>query len=405
MLAAIMAMVVLISGVSLAEGQGFVTAELLNIRKEPDKSSEIIAKLAQDTEVQVTDVKGEWYQISFGAGDTGWAMAEFIKADFDVVQITTDNVNIRKTPSTDGAVIMQQQKFDRFIMLDRFNDWFKIKLQSGESGWVNDQFSIIVGMISRGVVDGVDVRGQSTIRNVNEPAKPTAKMQIKGDDINFRDNPDLDAGIVAKLQNGAIVTVLERSGEWSRIKTSDGQIGYINKMFLTEVKTAEVTTTTSAGANKTVISKNTTAKKTSSGSSEAGVAAGNGTSKAGSDLVSYAKQFIGIRYKWGGTTTKGFDCSGFTQYVMKHFGVSIPRVSVQQAKSGTAVKKANLQVGDIVYFAKSAANRTVNHVGIYIGSGNFIHSSSGGGGKGVTISNLNSGSYSVRYAGARRYLK
>ncbi|MDR1061266.1 MAG: SH3 domain-containing protein [Clostridiales bacterium] len=405
MIAMLLAAITMLSGVSFAEGQGFVTAELLNIRKEPDKNSEVIAKLAQEAEVQITDMKGEWYQLLLANGDTGWAMAEFIKADLDVVQITADSVNIRKTPSTDGAVLTQQRKFDRFVMLDRFNDWFKIKLPNGESGWVNDQYSIIVGVISRGVVDGVDVRGDSTIRNVNEPAKPTSKMQIKGDDINFRDNPDLDADIVAKLQNDTIVTVLESSGEWRRIKTPDGKIGYINKMFLTEVKTAQVTTTTSAGTNKTVISKNTTAKKSSSGGSEAGVAAGNGTSKAGSDLVSYAKQFIGIRYKWGGTTTKGFDCSGFTQYVMKHFGVSIPRVSRQQATSGTAVKKANLRVGDIVYFAKSGSNRTVNHVGIYIGNGNFIHSSSGGGGRGVTISNLNSGSYATRYAGARRYLK
>jgi cell wall-associated NlpC family hydrolase/uncharacterized protein YraI len=400
-----MAVVILLSSASFAEGHGFVSIDLLNVRKEPDKSSNVLAKLAQGTEVQVTDTRGEWYQLSFGDGESGWAMAEYVKVDFDVVQIAADNVNIRKTPSTDSAVVAQQKKFDRFVMLDRFNDWFKIKLPSGENGWVNDQYSIIVGMISKGVVDGVDVRDQSTIRNVSEPAKPTAKMQIKGSDVNFRDNPDLDAAIVQKLQKDEVVTVLERYGEWCRIKTSAGQYGSINKMFLTEVKPAQVAATgTSAGSKKTVISKSS---KTSSGGSAAGASSGSGSgsSNAGSDLISYAKQFIGIRYVWGGTSTKGFDCSGFTQYVMKHFGVSIPRTAKLQSTGGSAVKKANMKVGDIVYFAKSGSNRTVNHAGIYIGNGNFIHSSSGGGGKGVTISNLNSGTYATRFAGARRYLK
>jgi cell wall-associated NlpC family hydrolase len=233
--------------------------------------------------------------------------------------------------------------------------------------------------------------------NVSAPARTIEKMAINGSNVNFRDNPDLEANIIAKIEKDAVVTVVEKLGEWRKIKTQDGQVGYINKMFLKEVKPEQVAVSPDSPSK----GKTTTAKK----SSEANVQAGNGKSKVGNDLISYAKQFIGIRYKWGGITPKGFDCSGYTSYVMKHFGVKIPRTSKEQSKSGTAIAKSDLRTGDLVFFGRSASNRTVSHVGIYISDGNFIHSSSGGGGKGVTISNLNRGSYAARYVGARRYMK
>ena len=400
--------------VPFAEGRGIVVTDLLNVRASPDKDAQVAGRLTYGTEVSIVDTKDEWYQISYGDGATGWAVAEYIKADFDVVQATSDNVNVRKSPSTDATVVTHINKFDRFIVVGRFNDWFKIKLENGESGWVNDQYAIITGVISRGVLDGEDVRDQSTISNVREPTRSTVKMAIKGSNVNFRAKPDLDSDIVSSLSKDEVVTVLDNLGEWRRVKTSGGAVGYVNKMFLKEIVALQAPVAASADSSgKTVITK--TSSKTSSGgssgasssssSSSSASSGGGDSSKSGSKLVSYAKQYIGIRYKWGGTTTKGFDCSGFTQYVMRHFGASIPRVSRDQATGGSSVKKENLRVGDLVFFARSATNRTINHVGIYIGSGNFIHSSSGGGGKGVTISNLNSGSYAKRYVTARRYLQ
>ena len=405
--------------VPFAGGRGIVVTDLLNIRKSPERDAQVIGRLKQGAEVGVIDTKDEWYQISYGDGDTGWVVSEYIKVDFDVVQATADGVNVRKSPSTDAAVITHINKFDRFIVIGSFNDWFKIKLDNGESGWVNDQFAIITGVLSRGVLNGEDTREQSTISNVREPSKASVKMAIKGSNVNFRAKPDLDSDVVAALEKDEVVTVLDNLGEWRRVKTAEGSIGYINKMFLTEIKPVQAPVTPVADTSgKTVItkenkpkassgsnSKPATSSSGSSGKSGGSSSSGGGGGGGGSNLIAYAKQFMGIRYKWGGTTTKGFDCSGFTQYVMRHFGASIPRVSRDQAQGGSAVKKENLRVGDLVFFARSASNRTINHVGIYIGNGNFIHSSSGGGGKGVTISNLNSGSYSKRYVCARRYLK
>ncbi len=121
-----------------------------------------------------------------------------------------------------------------------------------------------------------------------------------------------------------------------------------------------------------------------------------------SDIITYAKKFLGTKYVWGGTTTKGFDCSGFVKYVYSHFDVSLSRTSSAQSKCGTYVKKANLAVGDLVFFDTNGGKNNITHVGIYIGGGKFIHASSSH--KKVVISDITSGYYSRKYMTARRVL-
>ena len=103
---------------------------------------------------------------------------------------------------------------------------------------------------------------------------------------------------------------------------------------------------------------------------------------------------MGCKYVYGGTTTSGFDCSGFTQFVYKHFGVNLNRTAAAQYSNGTAVK--DLQAGDLVMFGKSG----INHVGIYIGGNTFIHAANPS--RGVTTDTLASGYYKTNYVGARR---
>ena len=116
-----------------------------------------------------------------------------------------------------------------------------------------------------------------------------------------------------------------------------------------------------------------------------------------SQVESYASKYMGTPYKWGGTTPSGFDCSGYVQYVFKEMGISIPRDTSSQWKTGTAVSKANLKVGDLVFFN---TYRTASHNGFYIGNNKFIHSSTS---QGVMISSINDPYYwGSRYVGARR---
>ncbi|MNW31249.1 Murein DD-endopeptidase MepS/Murein LD-carboxypeptidase precursor [compost metagenome] len=114
-------------------------------------------------------------------------------------------------------------------------------------------------------------------------------------------------------------------------------------------------------------------------------------------LIQEVSQVKGTPYKFGGTTSSGFDCSGFVRYVFNQFNLSLPRTSALQAKQGEVVAKSNLRPGDLVFF--NTNGRGISHAGIYVGNNKFAHSSSS---KGVTVSKLSDSYYSKRYVTARR---
>ncbi|MEK5230765.1 C40 family peptidase [Lysinibacillus sp. FSL K6-0232] len=117
-----------------------------------------------------------------------------------------------------------------------------------------------------------------------------------------------------------------------------------------------------------------------------------------SDVTSTASKYLGIPYKYGGTTTSGFDCSGFTSKVFADLGIKLNRTSGSQYQQGTAVAKSDLQVGDLLFF--NTSGRGISHVAIYIGDGKMIHSQTN---QGVSYSNVNDPYYwGSRYVGAKR---
>lgn len=124
------------------------------------------------------------------------------------------------------------------------------------------------------------------------------------------------------------------------------------------------------------------------------------------DLLSYAHTFKGIRYVYGGTTPKGFDCSGFTGYVFRQFGYNLDRSSRGQAVQGKAVSKSEVEPGDILVFA-GRGSKGVGHVGIAIsmdpetGVVTFIHAACS---TGITVSKTSEAYYAKRYLSARRVI-
>ena len=123
------------------------------------------------------------------------------------------------------------------------------------------------------------------------------------------------------------------------------------------------------------------------------------SSGGNSKLVELAKSKLGCKYVWGATGENTCDCSGLTYWCHKQIGISIPRTSLEQSRSGKSVSKSDLQPGDLVFFKTTSA--PVGHVGMYVGNGQFIHAPNKS--KPVKYDNLSSSYYSSRYVNARRY--
>ena len=121
-----------------------------------------------------------------------------------------------------------------------------------------------------------------------------------------------------------------------------------------------------------------------------------GSRKNAGAIIATAKNYIGVPYQFGGTTPKGFDCSGYLQFVFAQYQLKLPRAADEQYKIGQTVSQKNLQSGDLVFFTTYAPG--ASHCGIYIGNGQFIHASSS---KGIRIDQLNDPYWKPRYLGAK----
>ncbi|MCG9967688.1 C40 family peptidase [Pelotomaculum terephthalicicum JT] len=119
------------------------------------------------------------------------------------------------------------------------------------------------------------------------------------------------------------------------------------------------------------------------------------------EIVNEAMSFLGLRYIWAGTSSYGFDCSGYTMRLYQSQGISIPRDADEQAREGQMVDKNALLAGDLLFFAAKGGQGQIHHVAMYIGDGMMIHSPNSG--SSIQISAIDSRAYGGEYWGAKRY--
>ena len=156
--------------------------------------------------------------------------------------------------------------------------------------------------------------------------------------------------------------------------------------------TTKKTTTKKSTTKKNTTTKKTTTKTTTTTDTESNTVTSTTNSSKGTEIANYAKQFVGKSYKMGGSWNgempyKATDCSGFTQGVYKHFGISLPRVARDQAKVGKKVSWNALQPGDLVFYSGNGG-KSVTHVAIYIGNNKIVHAQTPSLGIGITTSNI-----------------
>ncbi len=209
---------------------------------------------------------------------------------------------------------------------------------------------------------------------------------ISGEGIALRSTASTSSTKVASLKKSDRITVQYKEGDWFNVKTSDGKKGWVRQDF---VKAYQAPKVVAAKAPKTpVASRNSRGTRVAS----LGVASTD-------NLMDHAFSMRGTRYRWGGTSRAGVDCSGFTTNVFRSQGISLPRTSRDQSRIGQYVAKSELKEGDLVFF-KTARKSYINHVGIYAGDGKFIHSSSSQGN--VRVDRLDSGYSPRQFVTARR---
>ncbi len=186
-----------------------------------------------------------------------------------------------------------------------------------------------------------------------------------GDVINVRQVPAMDAKVLGELYLADPVQVVVTEGSWCKIRFED-KIGYVHKDLIVFDR-SQVPEPAPVVVQRATTSSSGTTSRPSSKPASVPAAAPSSASPIGSQIVAYAKNFIGVPYVWGGSSPSGFDCSGFVQYVYRHFGVSLPRTTYSQIAMGSSVSRSDLAPGDLVFF------RSAGHVGIYVGNETYIH--------------------------------
>lgn len=327
-----------------------VTVDNLNIRKEPNTTSDVVGQGLINERYEVIGQQDGWVQIP-----SGYMSADYVKLEYALNEARkldlkamifnmyknigisdVDNyLNVREEPSEEGKIIAKMpSKAAGNILETTDNGWYKI--QSGKiTGYVKSDY-ILTGQPAK-----------------DEALQVAELMAIVNTDmLNARSEPSTDSKIWTQISNNERYPVLQQIDGWVEIELEEDSNAYVASDYV-DVRYALPE-----------------AVKFSPLEEKANAAASLRT-----QIVNYALQFLGNPYVWGGSSlTKGADCSGFTLSVFGRFGISLPHYSGAQANMGKAVKSSEMRPGDLVFYANSRG--TINHVGIYIGNGQIVNAAS-----------------------------
>lgn len=418
---------------------GKVNTDTARVRSEASASSSIVDLLSIDDKVEIVEESGEWYKIKTDK-ITGYVSKSLLDVEGTVEKTTTatateetepkdettsekvatestaeeekkdeteqakeqnevnltesfigklsSEVTIKILPSINSMDITKIEKDTQITVVEIINDWCHIET-STYSGWA--RVSLVKNAVTVATAETTEKAEEST-QEAETKAEETAEKEaqpkkgyVNVESVNLRKDKSTSSEKIDSLSKNTEVTILGEEDGWYKVKVKN-QTGYISKKYISDKKVEEVTSRASDSARQIQESKQTE-------TTPAATVAPTGSQ--GADVVAFAKQYLGYKYVAGGSSpSTGFDCSGFTSYVYKNFGISLNRTSSGQRSNGVAVDKANLQPGDILCFS--------GHVGLYMGDNQFIHASNPKGG--VKINSLSDSYYVKNYITARRVL-
>lgn len=355
----------------------------LNMRAKAASGSSILTKIPGGSSVEVlsTDTAG-WYQISF-SGLTGYVASQYVdlasqdapsqdiaNEESPAPQATLGKVNdgplnVRSGPSTSHSKCGKLYAGQEVEILESLNGWYRIPQGYVSSGYITLMAAAPVSQdIPAQEAPSQDApKEEAPAEPVPASAPASEKLygRIMDGPLNVRSGPSTSHAKCGKLYAGKVVEILESTNSWYRVAE-----GYISADYVSIVDESALN-----------------------------------PSSIAEQAVQLGLSLVGSPYVYGGSSPKGFDCSGFTAYIYRQFGINLSRSSVAQLDNGTPVAMSELMPGDLVLFKKpGTGSKRVSHVGLYIGDHKFVHASTYG--VGVIVNDLSDAYYTTGFVGGRR---
>ncbi len=399
--------------------------DYVNIREQATTDSAVVGKIYNNCAATILEtVEGEggkWYRIQSGTvngyikaqyfitGDEAVQLAQSIGREF--VTIDTANLRLREKPDLNSAVLTLLSDGARYVVQGEEGDFFKVEVDADLVGYIAKEYCKTTVEFDQAVSleeERLKLEEEAARRQEAESAMAALEQVIYTETGTAASSATSETGtginvgefIIAanplQADDSPLTTAPPPAADGSASGISgavDGNIIANNQAPCGDDSvqcgpppSAGVNTGTQNGSSTTSDGKNSSAIVASNGSSNSSAAVSAGTTQTASGpgqkaiisatrtaIVAYAKQFLGNPYVYGGTSlTNGTDCSGFTQGIYKHFGITTGRTSRDQAANGRTIEISAAQPGDLLFYA---SGNYINHVALYIGDGKVIHAS------------------------------
>jgi uncharacterized protein YgiM (DUF1202 family) len=351
---------------------GYATVQIddLNLREKQSLKSDILNTIPKGVVLQITDNKKEgWYGVTYN-GVSGYVSADYVEtsshATSGYVQVTATSLTLRSGAGTEYTrlTIIPQGKL--------------LEVKGSVGAWYQVSYGKYTGYVSGAFVSATTKYGFQAYPDYAE---------ITADALTLRKKATTDSDAITSIPGGAVVAVSGLSNGWYKV-TYGGLTGYVDSTYVERSTEAahtayeeavrayeEAVRAAEEEARQKAAAAEAEAAAAEAAAAEAAAAEAaaqesastttTSSSSSGSSVLSYASQFVGNPYSWGGTSlTNGADCSGFVKSVFAHFGISLPHSSSAIRSYGKSVSYSDMQPGDIVCYS--------GHVGIYAGNGQLL---------------------------------